>query len=737
MLLNSNVAQYYKSCLYEEAKLSTLLSGLVTDESNEVLMLEDVKYVDKNTLEVLNHAQDMTTMQVKAKLCTDKQLIFVQGFISRTGGVYKSPFVYGDCVVDNGRIIVNTDSLMLNVQALLAYVHDEVYRDAITSQLLDLKVPFPCNDEFVDKVEKILRIATSTESLDIEGGSALILASINKGVAGVINELNCITNNTSLTPCLTPQTIYVGRQSCYEDMLESISSSYYKIHAITGAPGTGKTTTIVDYALSELANGRKVLICSKSNTAVDVIYNKLIKQLPEYAVIRTGGKEYNNKLAGLLEHVVDNPNIKPSDPDINYKEALRQAIQSIEDERNLSTEIELLEEIIAKTPKTFFNKFKIHRLQTELNKLSSEWVDNHTKIPPRFAICDMLKDTLIQQVVEAKETIETRQSLLAYAKKLRKGISPDYYEFKRLLSIFPVWCTSATEISNNIPLIQDMFDIVIVDEASQCDMATIYPVLYRAKKLVAVGDSKQLKFMSFIPEHTNNILLNKLGSVSEYSRLLHNYCENSVFDFAYIQSPKSNILNMQYRGCPELMDFSLKTFYGGLIESATNTTLVQPVQVWNTKGKLNKNGVNEVEVDKVIEILKEYTEDTKSESELKIRTIGVLSPFRAQVKAIEQAIAKKIPTEYIEQYKITVGTAHAFQGEERDLMILSWAVTDNSPYQQFAFINKPNLFNVAVTRADLKVINLISATELPLGLLKSYIEYCKNVNAEDREAVDE
>ena len=184
------------------------------------------------------------------------------------------------------------------------------------------------------------------------------------------------------------------------------------------------------------------------------------------------------------------------------------------------------------------------------------------------------------------------------------------------------------------------------------------------------------------------------------------------------------------------MNFSLKTFYGGLIKNAKAATLA-PVRLWNTKGKLNKNGVNEVEVDKVIEIIREYTEGTKSESELKIRTIGVLSPFRAQVKAIEQAIAKKIPTRYIEQYKITVGTAHAFQGEERDLMILSWAVTDNSPYQQFAFINKPNLFNVAVTRADLKVINLISATELPLGLLKSYIEYCKDVNAEDKEVVDE
>ena len=70
-------------------------------------------------------------------------------------------------------------------------------------------------------------------------------------------------------------------------------------------------------------------------------------------------------------------------------------------------------------------------------------------------------------------------------------------------------------------------------------------------------------------------------------------------------------------------------------------------------------------------------------------------------------------------------------------MILSWVVTDNSPIQQYTFINNKNLFNVAVTRADKQAINLISATEIPNGLLKSYIEYCTRVSSESKERVDE
>ena len=89
--------------------------------------------------------------------------------------------------------------------------------------------------------------------------------------------------------------------------------------------------------------------------------------------------------------------------------------------------------------------------------------------------------------------------------------------------------------------------------------------------------------------------------------------------------------------------------------------------------------------------------------------------------------------EEIEKHKIIVGTAHSFQGEERDIMLISWTVANNSPIQSFTFINNPNLFNVSITRANKQIRNFISTTNLPKGLLKEYVEYCQSINTNEVE----
>ena len=104
------------------------------------------------------------------------------------------------------------------------------------------------------------------------------------------------------------------------------------------------------------------------------------------------------------------------------------------------------------------------------------------------------------------------------------------------------------------------------------------------------------------------------------------------------------------------------------------------------------------------------------------KTIGILSPFRAQVTAIEKAIIDNYSYEEIKANKITVGTAHSFQGDEKDIMIISWVIADNSPYQSQTFVNNDNLFNVAITRGKEQVINLYSTNNLKDTLLKKYLD---------------
>jgi hypothetical protein len=77
----------------------------------------------------------------------------------------------------------------------------------------------------------------------------------------------------------------------------------------------------------------------------------------------------------------------------------------------------------------------------------------------------------------------------------------------------------------------------------------------------------------------------------------------------------------------------------------------------------------------------------------------VLSPFRSQVDYISELLEKSLPLAAFERHDILSGTAHTFQGEERDIVYLSLAVDSESHHAAFRFLEKPDVFNVAVTRA--------------------------------------
>ena len=113
-------------------------------------------------------------------------------------------------------------------------------------------------------------------------------------------------------------------------------------------------------------------------------------------------------------------------------------------------------------------------------------------------------------------------------------------------------------------------------------------------------------------------------------------------------------------------------------------------------------------------------------------SIGIISPFRAQVEQLKISVAKVLSEHMMEKHQIEIGTAHTFQGDERDIILISWAYANNSFPQSLIFLQKPNLFNVAITRARYQMINFISKDprELPEGILRSYLGFVQEY--EDR-----
>ena len=133
---------------------------------------------------------------------------------------------------------------------------------------------------------------------------------------------------------------------------------------------------------------------------------------------------------------------------------------------------------------------------------------------------------------------------------------------------------------------------------------------------------------------------------------------------------------------------------------------------------------NRAETEAIIKRLHEIIlEDDMKKNDEPV-SIGIISPFRGQVEMIKKAVLQVFSEATILKHKIEIGTAHTFQGDERDIIMLSWAIADNSYSQSLMFLQKPNLFNVAITRARKKLICFLSKNpkDLPQGLLRSYIE---------------
>ena len=254
------------------------------------------------------------------------------------------------------------------------------------------------------------------------------------------------------------------------------------------------------------------------------------------------------------------------------------------------------------------------------------------------------------------------------------------------------------------------------------------PVLFRSKKAVIVGDDKQLPHLSFLEKSKEQSFLSQYEIPDKY-QLMWRFRTNSMFDLANYYSSKPVLLDEHFRSYAPIIDFSNREFYGGrirIMSQCNDDNVLELVEVKDGKSDSEMTR-NMPEVEAIMQRLQEIIqEDDKIKDENHIPvTIGIISPFRGQVELIKKALNQLYTETLLRKHKIEVGTAHTFQGDERDIIMLSWAVANNSFNQSLTFLQIPNLFNVAITRAKKKQIIFLSKDpkSLPQGLLKDYIEY--------------
>ena len=338
---------------------------------------------------------------------------------------------------------------------------------------------------------------------------------------------------------------------------------------------------------------------------------------------------------------------------------------------------------------------------------------------------ESLKGLLRDQVKRQRLIIHTK-SLVERKKNLQNRLL-EGEDFKPLMEAFPCWCVTTYAISGSLPMKPGLFDVAIIDEASQCDIASCFPILYRAKKAVVVGDDKQLPHLSFLEKAKEQSFLSQYSIPDKY-QLMWRFRTNSMFDLANYYSMNPVLLDEHFRSLPPVINFSNQEFYGDRMRimrrNANDTKVLELIQV--PDGKVDFDATRNLpEVEALVAKLQEIIiEDERKNSENPV-SIGIISPFRAQVEQLKTSVAMVLSEHMIRKHKIEIGTAHTFQGDERDIILISWAFANNSFVQSLTFLQKPNLFNVAITRARYRMISFTSKNprELSEGLFRSYLNY--------------
>ncbi len=532
------------------------------------------------------------------------------------------------------------------------------------------------------------------------------LFSRNKKINGVVSKKN--------------KAIYVP-SNLSEAQLDIIHATKENdITAVVGPPGTGKSYTIASLAIDLAYHNKSVLICSKSDQAVDVLQEKIIHDIGVKGLsIRAGsGRNYKSKLKKKIEAVLSFRNAKGGDfyipkkqKEIEYADRKIKEIEGEISDRE-SREINTAELFLDPKP-SFFKRIK-------RNYISKKVLDDI----PFWQLIDLLhhytyqKNKLIKEIISLKYADRTssllRDHRATFQDLLRLAKSPDpdvrdqlfqAINFDTVLECLPIWITKSADVSNVLPLQNDIFDVAIVDEASQCDIATMIPILARAKKIVIVGDPKQLRHVSFLSRAVLEKTANNLGLLHDID--VSNYRETSFLDYVLerITSQESvHFLDEHYRSLPDIIRYSNQKFYDNKLKVMSDLLIhkKQSAVHWvYCEGSKQKDGINLAEANKLLEDIQLLITEEKEVPANLCTTIGILSPFRDQVNHLKKKI-EEFDLTAIRKHKIAVGTPFEFQGEERDHMYITFTIDNKTNAYIFQYLDREDVFNVSITRAKQK-----------------------------------
>lgn len=548
------------------------------------------------------------------------------------------------------------------------------------------------------------------------------------------------------------------------------------LSAIQGPPGTGKTETIRNIVSNYVAHGGSVAVVSGNNEATRNVKDKFestgfgylnaflgnsenvtkffesphenIRQIEK--IDKTNSERLLKKVSGgvetYLKYSLDIARIVQSvseyevEKEINDAEyRIKQRIVPQELAKRKYTSAKLLElaSVLETLPEnkitSFFNRarfsflfgiikvkeiaknredsieylknkyygVKISELNDEKNK-KQEFIDSNNLSELLNGQKDLSMKIFLSCLRERYESLDRRAF----------SISDYKFHFSDFTKRYPI-VYSTTHALRSCTGDNFLYDCVIIDESSQVDLISAAIAFSVAKRVVLVGDEKQL------PHVVKSQLLPVLNDIFSKYKLADyfDYAKNSILHCALKKEKNivSTLLNEHYRCDPQIISFCNKRFYNGELVIRTSHIERSGVTIITHGSHFERNRSNEREVDIIEkEIIKELPADKT----------GIIAPYNNQIALLNERFGD---SGYV------IDTIHKFQGKEKDYIILSTVANKIKIYddeEQIDFLNNPNLINVAISRAKKRLY--ILASEEVLGqegsilrdLSKYYEYYC-------------
>jgi very-short-patch-repair endonuclease len=351
---------------------------------------------------------------------------------------------------------------------------------------------------------------------------------------------------------------------------------------------------------------------------------------------------------------------------------------------------------------------------------------------------------------------ERRKLLSEYVSLLQMIASGDRYDegagrrvFRRYYSLFPkvakvlhCWAVTSLSARGRLPFEPGVFDLVVIDEASQCDIASALPLLYRARRAVIIGDPLQLRHVSTVAPQQDRLILAAHGLAEGHAAWA--YSVNSLFDLARSLCRYEDIVSLRdhHRSHRDIISFSNRHFYRGGLRIATDHESLKrprtagPAVRWiDMRGKVTRpSGGGALNAPEAAALVAEVR---KLVAEQGYRgAIGIVTPFRAQANRIRTLVHQDPElSRQLATLQFVVDTVHGFQGDERDVIFFSPVVSLGISESTLRFLKSHgNLFNVAITRARSELVvvgDRQAALDSGVGYLASFAEYSRALDAQE------